>query len=247
MTLCYIRYSLRRSSQHIDNCEPQQSLYRLCRLLCSTLLQLNYLTLQAKLLGALQNSRQCIAHITERLDAVVKCHNTARLQILHHTSITFTGCNRKCIISRKDIPHNNLVSLAQSSHLRWCYTSIRWTKEFAMKDTIGKIHILDILLQWHTPPLLVRICVVTNLVAFVYNSLHKVGIHLGVLTQHEECGLGIIALQRGENPLCNTRGWPIVEGKKNSIMIVQFPNHIGKYSSYESTWIYLHITNLLRF
>ena len=96
-----------------------------------------------------------------------------------------------------------------------------------MENIIGKIDILDILLQRHSPTLLVGVGVVANLMPLVQNTLVQVGIHLGILAQHEEGGLGIVAVEGLEYPLRNARRGAIVKGEVDALGVIYLPHHIG--------------------
>ena len=135
------------------------------------ILQLNDFTLQSQLLHALKHTRQSITHISKRLVAVVETDDAPWLDIFHHTSGALLGRECKRVITREDVPHDNLISLSHGTHLRRCDMGIGRTKQLRMQQACRQIDIFDIAFERHTPPFLMRVGVVAHLVALIQNAL----------------------------------------------------------------------------
>ena len=109
-----------------------------------------------------------------------------------------------------------------------------------MDQVVGKIDILRITFEAHAPALLVRVGMVADPVSGIEDPPVQVGVHLDVLTQHEEGCLGIILVQRRENPLGDTRRGTVVERKEHPVGIVDLPDQVRHEPPDYFRWFQTH-------
>ena len=95
-----------------------------------------------------------------------------------------------------------------------------------MEQVVGEVDVFDIAFEAHAPSLLVGVGVVADAVAGLDDAAVEIGIHLRVLAQHEEGRLGIVLVQRRENPFGDAGRGAVVEGEEHAVLVVDLPDQI---------------------
>ena len=188
-----------------------------------------------------------MAHVAERLGAVVERDDVAGTDIAYYASETAARRDGTVVVARQHAPHDDLETLADDPHLRRRDARIGRAEELRAHDRRGVVDILDISFERHPPTLLVRIGVVADLVPCGEDTVVEVGVHLGVLAQHEECGLGVVLLQGRQYPLRNAGRRTVVESQEDGFGVVDAPYHVGVEASYETGRIDSHSVKLRRY
>ncbi len=195
---------------------------------------------QPQLADLLQRARQSIAHVAEGLFTVVEDHDGTGGQVLR--DVLQAGARRELavVVARDDVPHHQLVALPEQARLRRRDLRIGRAKQLAVNQVVGKVHILRVALQAHAPALLVGIGVVAHAVPGVDDAPEQVGIHLDVLSQHEEGRFGIVLVQRGEYPLRDAGRGSVVEGEEDAVLVVDLPDQVRHQAPDYFRWLQTH-------
>ena len=123
------------------------------------------------------------------------------------------------VVARNKVPHHKLVSFAQFVVLLPAQNTVRWTKQVAVYEGIGLVHVFDILFCACEQSFKVVKCVVAKPMAALDNLHILLWKFMHVVAHHKEGCLYVVSLQQLHHPGGDDRYGPVVEGEIYSLFI----------------------------
>lgn len=149
------------------------------------------------------------------------------------------------VVTADDVPHYCVVSFIQHPCLVGAYLGIWGTEQVGLDHVSCNVYIPYVVTGIHSPSLYMAVRVVANCMPPALYLLKQFGEHLNVLSYAEECGLGIILVQKVKYPRGDFRPWPVIKSEENAILFVgKIPDESREQSSDDFWRLDSHICNV---
>ena len=190
----------------------------------------NYLEFITLFLEITQGSRKGITQFFDGLERIVEGDDGTVTGIEHHIAQHVEGIEQVGIVTRDEIPHDNLVFASEHIVCSYPHPAVRRTEEVGMYQLVRLLHIIiignDVMPE--RPHVVIR--VVAHLMSFVNYALIEFRMSLYILTHHEESGFGSILLEGVEDERRGFRYRTVIEGEIYRMLLwIYSPECLGVY------------------